>query len=198
MSREHRSGLIVCSLVSLLLVGFYSGGSAIFQTMDFDRQLITQGQWWRIFSGSWVHFTLWHLLMNVAVLMVIGAVLGESVPMRWWVSVIMLASWGVGAGLWWMEPSCSLYAGFSGVVQAVLVFALISSLRHAPVGTRLVLGCVVLRIVYEHTAFYNPDYLRNWIHVAVQPAAHAFGAFTGAVVGLIYELQVRHRSSSLP
>ncbi|NNM52927.1 MAG: rhombosortase [Pseudomonadales bacterium] len=181
-----------------MLIVLYIGGSGVFQDFDFDRQKIAYGQWWRLFSGSWVHFTVWHVLMNVAVLMVISAVLGEGVSAGWWLGVMVLASWGIGAGLWWREPGCAVYAGFSGVVQAVLVFALISSMRRDFFWTSIILAGVVLRIAYEHTPFYNPDYLRSWIHVAVEPAAHAFGALAGGVMGLIYELQVRRRLLTLP
>jgi membrane associated rhomboid family serine protease len=39
--------------------------------LEFDRNAIYQGEWWRLFTGHLMHANNWHLGMNVAALIVI-------------------------------------------------------------------------------------------------------------------------------
>ncbi len=153
--------------------------------LAYDRQAMLAGQWWRAYTGSWVHYTFWHLAMNALALLLIAQILLADLIWWHWLLLLALLPWAVSLGLWYGQPQCRIYAGFSGVVEGLLFFGLWRGCWHE---RRLYLPALLFfsaRLVYEHTPAYDPDYLHRWIGVAVAPMAHLAGAALGTALALI-------------
>lgn len=96
---------------------------ALQRLLVLDRDAVAAGQLWRIATGSLVHFSTSHLLLDVAVVIVTGALLERR---GWPIAPIFLASsTAIGAAVLLLAPELARYGGLSGVAcTLVAVYAL--------------------------------------------------------------------------
>ncbi|MEJ2591946.1 MAG: hypothetical protein P8178_11180, partial [Candidatus Thiodiazotropha sp.] len=80
-------------LTTLALVLYLWAGAAP-QAWVYDRFAIAQGEWWRLFTGHWVHSDGEHALWDIGALLVLG-LLFEVHLRRQLFSVLLLATLGV-------------------------------------------------------------------------------------------------------
>lgn len=150
----------------------------------YQRDAIAAGQWWRLFTGHFVHLNVSHAIMNAAGTLLLALVLREELPARHWWALVLAAPLLISLGLWWRQPDLVSYVGFSGVLHGLLYCGVLRLLPRAPVLALGVLAFLVARQGWEQTAAYDPDYLRGLIGGRVMPDAHLFGALAGLAFGL--------------
>ncbi len=63
-------GLILLVVMSSVVLQLQGAGDWMW-----DRRLIQAGEPWRFFTGHWVHLGYWHLLMNLAGLLLLALLL---------------------------------------------------------------------------------------------------------------------------
>lgn len=173
---------LVVLLVVVMLSLFEPEGSS---SLAFRRQLIEQGQWWRLYTANWVHFGGYHVAMNVLGLGAIYYFLfWRRHDVAWWI-VLALVPWCVGGGLYLFNPELDEYRGFSAAAYGALMTGLILEWRYS----RLIMSIAVLgligKIIYEQFPGYDVNYLRDQIGVEVAIDAHLWGALGGSLLGVI-------------
>ena len=95
--------------------------------LQFDRSSIEVGQWWRLLTGSFVHYDWLHLAANLGAFVLLGWIaLGRSRGAIW---VVPLSALAVGAGVYLCAEGVSTYRGISGVDCALLTWTLIVMAR---------------------------------------------------------------------
>ena len=91
------------------------------ELLIYDRAAILHGQWWRLVTGSWVHFSASHLLADGFVVGVTAALI-QARAERHLLMVCLLSAMAIGvANLLWL-PEMSRYGGLSGVAMATTVY----------------------------------------------------------------------------
>lgn len=117
----------------------------------YQRGLVQEGQWWRLVTGSWVHFTPGQLIWNLAILIPAG-VWAESVrpaQARW---LYLFAPLLGGAALFSLVPQVAEYSGLSGLAAGMVAFLAIAQLQSADPDRwfwRAVLGLLALKVAAE-------------------------------------------------
>lgn len=154
--------------------------------LAFRRSAIDLGEWWRLYTASWVHFGIYHTTMNVLGLAAIGYLLfWRRHDMAWWIGIFTIP-WGVGAGLYFFSPGLEEYRGFSAATYGILATGLILEWRYS----RWIMSAAIIilagKIVYEQLPGYDVNYLRDKIGVGVAIDAHFWGVLSGALVGVVY------------
>jgi len=104
---------------------------------------VSRGQWWRLFTGVWLHADVAHLAGNAGLgLVLLGLVMG-----RFGTGIGLLASYLAGAGgnalVWLLLPERGPSLGASGMVMGSLGLLAMQSLSHwrdTPRGARYVLA----------------------------------------------------------
>ena len=158
-----------------------------FDALDYERAQILHGEWWRLITGHWVHFSGSHLFWNLIVMLPAGVWLERLNPaaLRWTIAVSPLA---ISLALLAFDPSMAIYAGISGVASGVLVALAVNGLRTEPRARWLwlaVLALFVAKVAIESFRSHplNPELTAQHIHSV--PLAHLVGATVGAATALL-------------
>ena len=145
----------------------------------FDRSAIGQGEWWRLITAHWVHGDLAHASWDIAALLLFGVVFEER--LRWRLPLVLLvASLGVDAWLWWELPALHYYCGLSGILNAVLALGLLGLWREARHPLILLTALAAILKIFVEMQLGQALLTRTaWPSV---PTAHAVGFLCGLVL----------------
>ena len=177
------------SLITILLCGLLVAVFAVqsftkgLSTAMLDKQAFAAGDWWRLYTGAYLHGNIVHLGMNLSALWYLGR--RTEILARWphLAMVVFLSVLGGGwaTTAWVKAPSVGISGAVCGLLGFLLVFEFLhNQLVPKPARQRL-LGILVSLIVIGFLAF---SFIDN--------AAH----FGGLVTGSVYALIVFPKSSS--
>lgn len=166
-------------LAALLVVAFLWPACAL----EWSREGIAGGEYWRLLTGNWVHLGLNHLLLNLAGLLVTGLLFTRHPPLPIWISYLILSPLAISSGLLLAVPVLDWYRGFSGCLHGLLVFTALFNIETDTRWSSTILIFILLKLATE--IFLYPAVGENPLiggHVVVQ--SHWLGALTGLIAGL--------------
>jgi rhomboid family GlyGly-CTERM serine protease len=152
----------------------------------FDRAAIAHGEWWRLVTGHWVHFTAAHLLYNLVVLAVAGAI----VEIRGYgnlAALVLLAAVLIGALLYLAEPGMVRYGGLSGIATAVVMSLALHGLGDRPPWRYLsliVLAALTAKLALEFGLGRSIVPGLSGMSFRTVPLSHAAGAIAAVLAYL--------------
>lgn len=158
--------------------------------LQFDRDAIAQGEWWRLISSQFIHYGVYHLLMNAAALVIINVALWREAALKPYLTTLFACLAGTGVGLWFFDPELFFYAGLSGTLHGLIIAGLLFTLWQTPAINAVALLAIWGKVIYEHTSWFDPQHALLPVPVAVD--AHLWGAVSGMVAGLILLRIRRH------
>ena len=142
---------------------------------------------WRAFSAPFVHFSLQHLLANLAGCAVL-ALFGWAARMPCraalaWALAWPLTQWGL-----LIEPALQHYGGLSGVLHAGVAVGVVELLvrrrgRERWIGLGIAVGLGV-KLLSEHPLGAPTQRVDGW-DIAIAPLAHLTGALSGVLCALL-------------
>ena len=166
------------------------------RALVFDRGAIAAGQWWRLLTGNWVHFSAGHLLVDALAL----GVTGWKIERRHHASFALLC--GVTApaielSVFFLAPGVGQYGGLSGLACAAVAWLAVDGLwegrRAQQKLCAAALGTLAAKIVWECVTG-RALFLAADDRLMVLPLAHAAGFIMGAGLALVQRLCARrHR-----
>jgi rhomboid family GlyGly-CTERM serine protease len=150
----------------------------------YDRPAILSGEVWRMFTGHWVHFSLRHLVCDVAPLGMAGWIMEtRGWPRFGWFCA--LAPWAISAMLLVFAPQMRLCGGLSGLATAVIVLLALCGLSD-PAPWRWVCGAALLALagktVFELVTGCTVLATLADTAVVVSVPSHIAGAVVAAVI----------------
>lgn len=167
------------SLFTVLLYLFYDAAP---EALIYDRFSIAQGEFWRLFSGHFVHCDTTHLGWNLAAFFILGGLLERRLGTGF-LKVVGVSCLGVSGWLWFVKSNLILYCGLSGMLNgllAVLLFVLWRELKHPLL---LIIGIMALLKITLETASGQAIFTDlSWASV---PGAHGAGMAAGLLYNLI-------------
>ena len=153
-----------------------------------------EGQWWRLFTATFLHFGLVHLLFNMLGLWSLGSLTERLFGWRSFL-IIYLASGLCAslASLWWhpLLNSAGASGAIFGVLGALLAFMVNPRTRIAPHIAKAQRNSALIFIAY--------NLLNGATHVGIDNAAHVGGLLAGFMLGwalalpLDTEVRATHR-----
>lgn len=169
-------------LVALLLLIVYFSPEKGKLLLTFERELILQGQWWRLLTGQWVHWGVMHTLMNIAGVWLLWLLFAEySTGWRYLLVIvfIMLAS---NFGMLLFDPKIEHYVGFSGTLYGLFAWGAVHDIRHkVPFGWLLLAG-VCVKVGYD--VIFGAVSLVGQSADNLAVSAHLFGVVGGLLLAL--------------
>lgn len=166
--------------IVLLMIGLHLAGQREALLLHTSSVIIAQP--WRLISAHFVHWSDWHLVMNVAGLAIWPLLCDARWSLSRWLIVLLALSLSVSAGIFVLAPGIDRYAGFSGVLHGLFLLGLLPQAR---AGDRIAAVCLLYlvgKIVVETFSgplFADPER----VGAAIAHQAHLAGAL--GAVGLL-------------
>lgn len=150
-----------------------------------DRAAVGTGQLWRVATGSLVHFSASHLVLDLLAVGIPGAMLesrGRHIG-----GAIVLASVAVGVAVLALDPALALYGGLSGVAYALVVLAALDGATSKGIERAAALAVLALTVAKLWWEMRSGSFLL--VHGAAGsfvpvPVSHLAGSVAGAATFL--------------
>ncbi|MBL4940820.1 MAG: rhombosortase [Colwellia sp.] len=185
-SRQHSTLVIIILSASLFIFfGEYFIGEAVTQALVYQRQLINQGEVWRLFTGHFLHTNGYHLVLNLAALIMLWALHGRFYTIKNYLSLFLFCSLSTSIGIYYYTPSLIQYVGLSGVLHGIFVFGAIMDIRAKDKTGYLLFVGVWLKIAHEQIYGASTD-ISDLIEASVAVDAHLWGAVGGLLFSIAY------------
>jgi len=195
-SRQHVSIVMLIMILAILAFSFeYALGNNFADAFVYQRKLITSGELWRLFSGHFLHTNVFHLLLNLAALVMLWFLHGSFYHQANMFALFVSCALTTSLGLYYFNPELHQYVGLSGVLHGIFVFGAMMDIRaKEKTGYLLFLG-VWLKIAHEQIYGASTD-VSDLIDANVAVDAHLWGAVGGLLftVGYIFYLAKSKKS----
>jgi len=182
--RNSRWPWCTFGLVAFALAVSFAPGVAVL--LQYDRLAVSGGEFGRLFTGQWVHWTTRMAILDLGAVLILGACLereSRSLLLRG----LLAGALATGLGIHLLAPQIAIYRGASGVATTLLVLVALRALRvpgvlpvRAAAAVALVL--VAAKIVWETGSGGALAAGSLPAGVSVVPIAHLLGGL--AAVGV--------------
>lgn len=171
---------IVLIAVSALIIALAAQPEVLNAALQWQRDALEFGEWYRWLTGHWVHLGWAHALMNLFVLVLLVSLLQPKLTTLLRLVEIVLLSLGVSAGLHWFSPDLSWYVGLSGVLHGLFVCWSLSCHWLTPLLKAGTMVGIAVKLSYEQVTGDAAG--SQMIGGSVIVDAHLYGAITGLLV----------------
>lgn len=160
---------------------------SVTQLLQYQRTSLEQGQLWRLISGHLLHSNYWHLLMNLAGLLLVMLLHGSywrwpSLLMQWLSSALLISM-----ALYLFSPQIAIYVGLSGLLHAMLTIGAVKDIQLKMKTGWLLLAGLIIKVGYEQ--WHGPDQaLAELINASVATDAHLFGVLSAFILMIVMSL----------
>jgi len=138
-------------------------------------QLVLQGQWWRIFTGSFMHAGIWHIALNMFALYQLGTFVEYALG-RWrMLAVYLISLVGGGIAVVVFAPNDPT-VGASGAIFGLFGALFAIGVRLGRRGRALIMQTLPILLLNLAFTFAIPF---------ISKAGHLGGLFSGFVAGLV-------------
>ncbi|HET8577679.1 MAG TPA: rhombosortase [Methylomirabilota bacterium] len=152
--------------------------------LEWDRQAIEAGQYWRLLTGHSVHWSLAHLGWDAVAFVMLGAGCERLAPRRF-LACSLVSAVLIGLGLWQLRPDLAAYRGLSGVDSALFTMLAATRLRAGEKAVPILAYLVLFtgKLCFEAltgSALFVPVQL---VGATPVPLAHLIGGTVGVAFG---------------
>jgi rhomboid family GlyGly-CTERM serine protease len=173
-------------------------GAGLHGPLQLDRAAVATGQWWRLVTCHWTHWSLDHAVWDVLVFAGLG--IACELRSRWrFVACVGTSALVIALGVLLWMPRMPMYRGLSGIDSALFGLLAMLILRESVQRQSwpwIAVVCVALfgfifKSTHELTTgatIFVDNSAGGFVPV---PLAHLLGAAVGVVVGLIPKIGSR-------
>lgn len=147
--------------------------------LEYRKTHLVAGEWWRLYTCNFVHYTFYHLAMNTAGVVIIGILFWPPARVKLLIWALAIIPFCVGAGVYLLDDNSITYRGFSGVLYGVLVMALILNFRSDRLIFGIALLCLAGKIIFEQSPWFDNHYMQVQLGSSIAVESHLFGVLSG-------------------
>lgn len=187
---------LMVGISALLLFTINDAGTSL----QYDRAAIAAGEFWRIITGHWTHWSFDHFLWCAITFVALGAIC-ERLNRTGFILSLALSAIIIPVFCWFADPGMHFYRGLSGLCSSIFVVASIQMVRKAH-ADRDVPGFILpalagfLFIAKTLFEFINGQTL--FVHSTDMftpvPLAHLAGALAGLITVIFTGFQAQRRN----
>ena len=166
-----------------------SGVAVLEELFRFQRDAIEAGELWRLLTGHLVHGTARLAVVDLALLLILGAWV-ENRSRRLFL-VTLFASAALSSLCIWVWTSYAIYVGSSALSAGLFAAALVGVIRASRSrrelgGWSFVAACFIAKLALESLDRWPRALSPLPAGVELSSAAHVSGALAGLVVALVH------------
>lgn len=181
-AKQHSTA--VAAIVILAIIGHFLSAN-IQDYLVYQRELISQGQLWRLISGHLLHTNGYHLLLNLAAIIMLWALHGHFYSLKNYAGIFIGSALFCSLALFQFNPDLIQYVGLSGVLHGIFVWGSILDIRYKEKTGYLLFVGVWLKIAYEQI-YGASEEVSSLINADVAVDAHLWGAVAGLLLSIVY------------
>ncbi len=174
--------------MAVIVTALWLMGESATNMLNYHRSAIADGQIWRLLTGHLIHSNLWHLLLNLASLLMIGWLFSQHLTYKIWIIIFTLSALMISFAYYFTAPQFEYYVGLSAILYAVIIIGALLDIKHQPMIAGLILLVVTGRVIWQQI-YGTADDLEQLIEQRVAVESHLFGIITGYFQGLILLLR---------
>lgn len=163
------------------------------QLLQYHRDAIAMGEYWRLFSGHLLHSNYWHLLMNLGGLLLAMLLHGVYSDYRQRVLSWLLSALAISLALYYFSPQLHIYVGLSGLLHAMLTLGALQDIQRKLTTGWLLLAGLIGKVLWEQ--WHGPDAgLAALINADVAIDAHLYGVCSGLAITALSSVMRRFKT----
>ncbi len=180
-------------LISIIIIVFLFEHLATY--LVYDRSAILEGELWRLLTCHLVHFSFWHVSLNIIVFGITGWII-EKKRYPGYGMLIFLMSFVISISLILFEPDMKLYGGLSGIAYGTLTYLTLFGLEYSKKWhslSRLIFVLVLFKAVVE--LYLNNTFTNVDMSFRPVPLSHFIGVLVAIMQFYFFKLIIyKHRS----
>jgi|TARA_B110000014_G_C20109428_1_gene584129 rhomboid family GlyGly-CTERM serine protease len=181
---QPNHSLIVC-LVAIMATLAILFDNQLSTSLIYQRDLISNGEYWRVFTGHFFHTNAYHYALNMGALFMLWLLHGHFYSLKSYTLLFLFSSIICSIGLYYFDPTLIRYVGLSGVLHGIFVFGACMDIKAKDkTGYLLLLGLLV-KVAHEQFYGASTDVI-DLIDASVAINAHLWGAVGGAIFSIVY------------
>ena len=183
-SKNTGPGWLFCSII-LIVMGLLQLFD--FDTLRYQENWLSQGEYWRIVSGHWIHVNWPHLLLNALGLMLCMGIASPVWSIKWWVTYNFLLALGISLLFTLLNPELEWYAGYSGVLYGIFLLAAFDLYERDKLIAVILAIAIISKILLEQIGSINVT-SSKFIGTLVVTDAHYYGVLLAILIALVQRL----------
>lgn len=177
--------LLIAIALSVLSAIFFALGDFAIAHLALEPNAVQQGDWWRLITAHWLHFTFYHFGINVIAFVAITALFFTQESARRFTASLAIMCVLLGLALALLNPEYSPYVGLSGLLHGILVQGIIKTRDYSRSIKGIALLLVGVKLGYEQSPWYSAEDLEIAVGAQIAVDAHLYGAILGLLVGAL-------------
>ncbi|UEA61525.1 rhomboid family intramembrane serine protease [Gordonia otitidis] len=142
--------VVIFALCVIQAKSFDAGLAPLFQHGDLVRAYVADGEYWRLLTAGFLHFTVAHIALNMISLYILGRDLEAALGLGRYLMVYFIALFGGSAAVMLFEAANVRSAGASGAIYGLMGAVLVVVLK-AKVSPTGVITIIVINLVFSVT-----------------------------------------------
>ena len=144
LSLKYSAGPLIAGITALVLFFLEPASNAL---LAYDRYALQGWETWRVITGNLVHTNGYHLLLNLAGLLLLWLLFAEHLTAFRFLKVFIWCCLGTSLGIYWYSPDLIWYAGLSGALHGVFAWGACRDItKNVVSGWLLLVGVLVLHL----------------------------------------------------
>ncbi|NKY94271.1 rhomboid family intramembrane serine protease [Gordonia sputi] len=142
--------VVIFALCVIQAKSFDAGLAPLFQHGDLVRADVANGEYWRLLTAGFLHFTVMHIALNMISLYILGRDLETALGHSRFLMVYFIALFGGSAAVMLFEAGNVRSAGASGAIYGLMgaMLVIVVKARISPTG---VITIIVINLVFSVT-----------------------------------------------
>ena len=162
-------------------------------TLRYDRQMLIEGELWRLFTGHLLHLNSPHLWLNMAGVLIVASFFNGSCSTRQWLLLLFFSAVWISLGLFLFVPNMLWYMGLSGVLHSLFVVGAWHERQCHPLSGNILLILLLVKVIVEQMGG-GLDASEAMIGATIAVDAHLFGVIAGVVfIGIRAAIALKSR-----
>ena len=149
----------------------------------YQREALEQGEIWRLFSGHFVHLNNKHLILNLIAWFIIFFLGVNHLSVMRWMTLLIILTLSISAGLYYFVPTVIFYGGLSGVLHGYFAYILVEWIKQKQKVAWLILFLLLIKILFENFSDKGSS-TAEYLNIQVVTEVHLIGAFVGILIAV--------------